>query len=97
MLRPSPIYAYPPEAYQSIKSPALTLENQRLPVSSIKVRMRVVEAGNDTFTHNGQAELTVREGSLEADPAQDGFKIAHINCPAADQAPWPWASSGAGA
>ncbi len=79
LLAEPPAYAYPPEARHSIKSPALTLGDLRLPGSGDRARVRVVEAVNGTITREGQAELAVRAGSLEADPAQDVQKIAHVN------------------
>jgi adenine deaminase len=79
LLHEPPVYAYPPEARKSIMSPALTLENLRLPAEGKTAKVRVADAINGTITREGQAELAVVAGSLPPDPAQDVQKMAHIN------------------
>ncbi|MFH1034271.1 MAG: adenine deaminase C-terminal domain-containing protein [Pseudomonadota bacterium] len=74
-----PVFVYPGEARQTIRSRAVSLEDLRVPASGDSARVRVANAVNGTITREVEMVAPVRDGSASPDPAQGLYKMAHIN------------------
>ncbi|MBU1276136.1 MAG: amidohydrolase family protein [Proteobacteria bacterium] len=79
LLTPAPPFAYPPQASQTMRCPALEPGAFVVPAQGEKAVVRVVEAKDATITQEGEAVLPIVEGNVRPDPAQGIVKIAHIN------------------
>lgn len=76
---PSPAFAYPPEARQTMQCPPLTAADFAVGAQGRTAVVRVVEAKDATITLEGEATLPIEQGNVRPDPAQGVVKIAHIN------------------
>lgn len=79
LLTPPAMHRYPAEAWQTMQCAPPTIEDLRVPASGTRAQVRVIEVAGDTITKEGQAELLVDGGAVQADPASDILKIMHIN------------------
>ena len=70
-------FSYPKAMYETVRGPALSLDELRLPASGPRAQARVIKIAGDTITREDAAELPVVDGSAQADPRQDVLKLAH--------------------
>ena len=79
LLTPAAPFNYDPAARATMRFPALSAEDFRVPASGEEALARVVEVSGATITREGEALLPVEAGNARPDPGQDVVKIAHIN------------------
>ncbi|MGD9125643.1 MAG: adenine deaminase C-terminal domain-containing protein, partial [Desulfarculaceae bacterium] len=76
---PMPDFQYPAETYSTMAQPPPSGQDFRLSASGSTSEVRVCQLDGDTIVREGRARLPVKQGAVQADPAQDVLKLAHFS------------------